>query len=85
MFDAIVGDLLLEMKTGIVSRFTSGQAQMRSHLAKRFSGRLVDRLIVDDLIPRSSLGGYNRHRAVTAAASKRAAVKRRNIAKRSPH
>lgn len=32
-----------------------------------------------------SIGGYNRHRAVTAAASKRAAAKRRNLRKRSPH
>lgn len=48
---------------------------------RRFEGLLP----TPTVIPRSSLGGYNRHRAVTAAASKRAAAKRRNLRKRSPH
>lgn len=34
---------------------------------------------------RRAAGGYNRRRAVSVAASKRAATKRRNIAKRSKH
>lgn len=54
--------------------------------------RLKDALkmsVMPERLPFSSsaarVGGYNRHRAITAAASKRAAAKRRNIAKRSPH
>lgn len=39
-------------------------------------------LLKDNLLP--IVGSYNRRRAVTVAASKRAATKRRNIAKRSP-
>lgn len=57
--------------------------------APKMVGRSLRRLLVDELypesVPKSALGGYNRHRAVTAAASKRAAAKRRNLRKRSPH
>lgn len=49
-----------------------------------FGNHIPGKIATDEDL-RRSLGGYNRRRAVTAAASQRTARKRRNIAKRPPH
>lgn len=84
-----------EMRQSLVARaaslsaafsanFGKGAEQMREALSKVIR-HTIPEAIRSQGYTAADLGGYNRRRAITAATSKRAARKRRNIAKRSPH